>query len=181
MTHSPQRSGTFILAPALRTAPGRERVGPREPARGSPQLPRAGEGRVRTCAGALESAAMRTEGGGGRGRANLEPTNDGTARALDRGATREGRAQGLKGGVRTLQLGREDGSRARTKWPRRLLHPLPHPGSHSAPFSSYPGIADDPLQPPRFHIPTLRSCRALGLGMAPSGRAEGSDPSAVLG
>lgn len=103
-------------------------MGPSEPARGSPQLPRAGEGRVRSCACALESAGLGTAGGGGRGRANLEPTNDGTGRALVRGATGEGRAQGLKGGVRTLQPGREDGSRARTKWPRRLLHPFPHPG-----------------------------------------------------
>lgn len=131
MTHSPQRSGTFILAPALRTAPGKGRVEPREPARGSPQSPRAGGWGGK---GASSSAQALPVSAGGRGRkeeeeegrANLEPANNSsTGRDLDLRGTAGGRAQGLKGGVRSRQPGKEDGSRARTKWPRRLLRPSP--------------------------------------------------------
>ena len=73
MTHSPQRSGTFILAPALRMAPGKGRVGPTEPARGSPQSPLAegcrGGGRARLPLRMRPQKAQAggTEGEGGSG------------------------------------------------------------------------------------------------------------------
>ncbi|CAK7317616.1 hypothetical protein VULLAG_LOCUS20596 [Vulpes lagopus] len=120
MTHSPQRSGTFILAPALRTAPGKGRVEPREPARGSPQSPQAeggargrGGGRVRFCAGAVASAGGRgRKEEEGEGRAALEPAN-GNGPGRQRAGTRT-RGEGGPGGpggkaeVERGQNGREE-------------------------------------------------------------------------
>ena len=105
MTHSPQRSGTFILAPALRMAPGKGRVGPTEPARGSPQSPLAEgcggeEGSVCPCA--CVPRKLRRKGrkeGEEAGRANLDPANKSRAtrnparaepRELERRACGEG-------------------------------------------------------------------------------------------
>lgn len=59
----PRRSGTFRLAPALRAVPGKARAGRTEPARGSPQSPRARGG-----ARAAAAHAHQVGAGGAAGR-----------------------------------------------------------------------------------------------------------------
>ena len=124
MTHSPQRSGTFILAPALRMAPGKGRVGPTEPARGSPQSPLAEgcggeEGSVCRCA--CVPRKLRREGRKEReeaGRANLEPANNSSAtrnpahaepRELERSAFGEGSGRGSRGEKTEVERGQNGG------------------------------------------------------------------------
>lgn len=152
MTHSPQRSGTFILAPAVRKAQGKGRVGPTEPARGSPQSPRTqGKGSSASAHAPQKSQAGGTKEGEEEGRANLEPTNDSSAIGdlapaeppeRERTACREGSgacSPGEKAEVERGQDGREGGC-------------APPPPS-SFPYS-HPGLVDGLLGPPGFHTPT---------------------------
>lgn len=159
MTHSPQRSGTFILAPALRTARGKGRVGPREPARGSPQSPPAGVGSVRLCACASPSAHA---GGDGRrrrqrgGRSWNQPMTAALAALCIRAESGEEERRAWRAGPEPAARER------RRKWSEdkmaaKVVAPLPPaPSLHPLP-SAVPQHCEQGLGPPRVRIPTFRS------------------------
>ena len=153
MTHSPQRSGTFILAPAVRKAPGKGRVGPTEPARAG-LLSHPGRGGRARLPLRMRPRKRRREGRR-RGRKRGGPTWNQPMRAArsaiwllrnprerERRAYREGSGAGSPGEKAEVERG-QDGREGGCAPPPPFSFPYSHPG-----------LVDGLLGPPGFHTPT---------------------------